>query len=280
MSKILTRQHFKLRADMWRRHETTVDLQRITAAVEAAVTHQLLISITGSRGSGKTYAVNQALANGPDVRLVAPLRLTREKMHLGDIEVALVRDLSHEAPRRSAEARSHQVRRILGAVSRETPVLLMIDDAHVLHHATLRGLKRLREFAWMGKSPLLGIVLIGQFDRTAAIPEVGLRSDQLALVGLSSQEIFNVLMDTLGPRMEMDSAHLIADLDAARNWLDLQYLVDLCLEAALATGAASITTEVVQAVLYPGRVEAPVSAPADDLVGAFLQAGGKQRKVA
>ena len=188
--RTLIRKRFGLPADPWAGfHLRTADAARTARMVEAAAEARLFISILGARGSGKTHAVRQALRGARDVHLVEPLRLSRERLHIGDIECALVRELgAHERPRRSGEARSHQVRRLLGQRARDRCTMLLIDDAHMLHHATLRSLKRLRELSWLGVSPLLGIVLVGQADRAGSVPEVGLRSDRLWLSGLMPEE--------------------------------------------------------------------------------------------
>ena len=246
--KIINRHYLKLAADPWREvNIQTADSMRVALMVTAAVNNSAMVSIIGRRGSGKTVAVRAAL--GDDVQLVEPLRLTRNKLHMGDIESALVRDLSDESPRRSGEARSHQVRRILGTAAQRGPVVLVIDDAHVLHHQTLRALKRLRELKWLGRSPLLGIVLIGQQDKTAAIPEVGLRSDQLWLAGLAVEEAATAIAEALGKRAEANAVKLMAKHPDARNWLDLIALVDDCIANTVAEGADTIKSGHVRDVM-------------------------------
>ncbi len=142
--KILTRKHFKSSTEPWAGLQLdTADTQRVAAMVEAAVRHQAMVSVLGARGVGKTCAIRYALQRSPDVRVVEPLRLTRDKLHMGDIEIALVRDLSNESPKRSAETRSQQVQRVLGHSSIKQRIVLMIDDAHMVHGNTLRALKRL-----------------------------------------------------------------------------------------------------------------------------------------
>ncbi len=79
---------------------------------------------------------------------------------------ALAMDLAErcgETPRRSAEARSRQVVRLLGqlTVQQKTRVTLIIEDAHRLDVVALDALKRLREKDFAGHSPLLSIVLVG-----------------------------------------------------------------------------------------------------------------------
>lgn len=289
--KALLHKRFGLPADPWvGLHLSTVDAARAAQAVEAAAEAQLLVSILGARGAGKTHAVRRALRRMRDVRSVEPLRLGRERLHIGDIELAIIRELApQERPRRSGEARSHQVRRVLGQSARRRPVVLLIDDAHVLHHATLRALKRLRELSWLGVSRLLGVVLVGQADRIAAIPEVGLRSDCLWLAGLLPDEAATALDRAFNRRAgrAVFSAEAIVALTGSKracNWLDLAALAHECLVEATACGKDRVTSEVTRTVLDPEqRAAPPIAEPpaGDDIAVADLLArldGGAGRR--
>ena len=264
--KILTRQHFKLPADPWAGWTcATADQTRVADLIKAAVAGDLFVSIIGPRGSGKTQAARAALADcGAGARVVEPLRLTRDKLHMGDIETALIVSLADESPRRSGEARSRQARRVLGAASRNKKIALFIDDAHVLHSQTLRALKRLRELSFAGRAPLLSIVLAAQRDKTASIPEVGLRSDALTLGGLAKVEVEEALRAAglLDSAMTADGARLLAAAPAAGNWLDLRQLVDDCLFQALAAGARQVDANHVRAALR--AAPAATAIPATD----------------
>ena len=278
MTSILTRKHFGLPSDPWSRlNLETTDAACATEMILAAVDEKLMISLLGPRGSGKTRALRTAL-QGLDVKEVEPLRLDRERLHLGDIETAIVQALSHESPKRSGEARSHQVRKVLGEASRRHPVLLVLDDSHLLHHNTLRGLKRLRELSWTNESPLLGIVLLGQSDRAKEVPEVGLRSDTLTFVGLTQEEASEALVQALNQQRLLAEPEVVEGLAAcsrARNWLDLQALADDCLAEAAARGEETITTAAVRVVLGGDRRPDPApQAPTgsgDAAVTSFLQ---------
>lgn len=262
--KIITRQCFGLDANPWCRTHLTTDSARAATLVAAAVQSQEFVSVLGARGSGKTRAVRMALESHT-VTVVEPLRLTRDKLHMGDIETALVRELSDESPRRSGEARSYQVKRILGEFSRTQPVVLVIDDAHVLHHQTLRALKRLREINWLNRSPLLGIVLIGQHDKTRGIDEVRLRSDHLWLEGLVAKEIAAAVRAATGQLFAAAAVQAIADSGQGANWLDLQAIVDACLAWAQARGLDRIDARAVQSVLKPAaKTDALPMPQADD----------------
>ena len=279
---ILTRTRFGLAPDPWAGLDlATGDAARVETLVGAAASTQAMAWITGARGVGKTRAVRRAL-EALDVPLIEPLRLDRENLHLGDIQAAIVRDLSDETLKRSGEARSGQVRRILGT-HRRAPVLF-IDESHALHHQTVRGLKRLRELSWLKRpAPLVGIVLAGQREPSARMAEVTLRSAQLAMAGLSVAEAESAIIKALATHTRhavigRSAARQLACDDRARNWLDLQQLVDAAIALAIARGLSTIDDDVAAAVVAPGaRTAAPQpqpapkpAAPSDEDVAAVL----------
>ena len=268
---ILLRQQFDLEPDPWRGDQRTADRAKAGYLVRAAAGSQLLVSIAGERGAGKTRAVRAAIHEA-SVRVVEPIRLDREKLHLGDIQDAIVSQLSDERPRRSGEARSGQVRRILGTADAKGSVLLWIDDAHLLHPSTLRGLKRLRELTWRGQSPLLGIVLTGQVDRTASIPEVGLRTDRMTMTGLTEAEANAAIVRGLGGLASRPEVDELAKSDRARNWLDLGALCDECLAEAAVRGEDRVTDDTVRTVLgtAQGSEQASQAAPEAGTVARHL----------
>ena len=275
---ILSRSRMGLPPDPWAGIELeTADAARVGVLVDAAATAGAMVWVLGPRGVGKTRAVRAARRRS-DPPLVEPLRLDRENLHLGDIQAAIVRDLSDEAPRRSGEARSGQVRRILGQ-QRRTPVLF-IDEAHALHHATVRGLKRLRELSWAGRSPLIGVVLAGQRDAAARVAEVSLRSDRTTMAGPTREEAARALLAALNGRRQVitpDAAERLVCDDRARTWLDLQDLADECMARAAARGTETVDESVAAAVLAPPSARAALraapengKAPSDEAVAARL----------
>ena len=208
-----------------------------------------------------------------DAHVVMPLRLAREQLHMGDIETALVHDLSDETPRRSGEARSRQVGRILGAASQQAPVVLVLDDAHCLHHRTLRALKRLRELTWFKRAPLLGIVLVGQRDTTAAMDEVRLRADHLWLEGLTPAEAQRALETVLGAVITPEAAAALSKSRYARYWLDVQAAADACLADARAHDARRVTVQTVRRVVGAADADDADAPPSEAAVSDFLNRG-------
>ena len=252
----------------------TQDMRRIRAAVNAAVTERGMLSISAPRGAGKTFGIWRAL-DGCGAAVVEPIRLDRERLTLADVLTAIVRDLSDERPRHSAEARAGQARRLLRAAL--CPVVLLIDDAHTLHHQTVRGLKRLRELGARGRQVgALAIVLTGQADATRNAAEVGLRTERLALAGLASTEIIEALRHALGG--DIETAALLAEDPRAANWLDLRALVRECRLAAEARGEDRITPAAVESVLRPAAPAAPSRPEADPATDAERIAAIRRRR--
>lgn len=252
---LMAREQFGLAPGAWRAYyQQTADGAGVAALLRAAVEARVIVAVTGERGTGKSVAVAHALGALDDVRVITPLRLARDRLHVGDIEDAVIRDLSDERPRRSGEARSQQTRRLLGHASGKRRIVLLIDDAHALHHATLRALKRLMELSWMTRAPLLTVVLICQHDVISAISELALRTDQRTMLGLSGTEVRGALRAVLGARIEASAIERIAELPGARAWLDLQRLVDELIVLALSAGARVISADLLDT--WAGRAPA------------------------
>ena len=263
---LLTRIGLGLPADPWTRIETA-DGVRVARLVHAAVQARGLVSIVGARGAGKTSALRVVLGS-LDALVVEPCRLDRERLHIGDVVTALVLGLSTERPRHGGEARSIQVRRLLGCAKQS--VVLVVDDAQALHAATLRALKRLREMTWKGRSPLLTIVLAGQVNRLAAVPEVDLRTSSMEMSGVAEAEAGTAVSQALGDVCPSGLAARIAASPRARNWLDLQRAVDEILAETAARGLRRIDAAAVDAVLGSMAKAARPAAPPAAAVDAML----------
>ncbi len=264
--------HFGLPADPWAGHRETADSRRIQTVVAGALAGGDMVSIVGERGSGKTHAIWRAI-HGVDCQVIEPMRLDRDKLHIGDIQTAIVTQLSDERPRHSAEARAGQTRRLLKAASK--PVLL-IDDAHLLHHQTLRAIKRLRELGARGRRrALLPVILIGQHDPTARVAEVGLRTDTLSLAGLTPDEVASAVGDVLAALISRTANQRIAAHPAARNWLDLQAIIHDCLAAAMTRGMTVVDETIVNDCLGVASGAVKPSATKQPRPGQVANALGK-----
>ena len=108
------------------------------------------MALIGSIGAGKTTIMREAielLNKSERIKAVDVISLDRERLKISGIMSAMILDLSEETPKRMQEFRERQLRRILGEVSREHKIALLIDEAHLLWPPTLLALKRLRELA-------------------------------------------------------------------------------------------------------------------------------------
>lgn len=229
----------------------TGDGLRVKRILTMAVESRAMVTICGERGIGKTEAIRTALDHVKDVRMVTVHRGQKEKISIGDIETALVMDLaSGESPKRSGEARSRQVRRIVGEASRKQKIVLVVEEAHRLHSNTLRSLKTLREIQWMGESELFTVVLVGQSDpmSRAGVSEVRLRTDLVRMQGLSAEEAAGYLRAVLGRHFDDEAARAASELAASRNYLELQALAVMLLNVALSEGRLEVKPEDVRTI--------------------------------
>ena len=180
------------------------DLENVQQEVAECLSGKLLTVIVGPPGAGKSTAVNEQLneakhTRGKPITAVLPgdYTINFERLRCGHFEEALLRKLI-EAGRISermvgrANARTHQLRRLLGQHAERHDVLLVIDDAHALAHTVLKELKRLRELKWAMKERLLSIILLAhpQFEMDLKdVKEVDDRARLFRMSGLSAEEV-------------------------------------------------------------------------------------------
>ncbi len=234
----------------------TVDAARVRRVIGMALESRAMVSLVAERGTGKTQALDMALRD-KDVTVVRVLSADKEWVGIGDIERALIFDLSQESARRTREIRARQLRRILGEASRKTSVVLVLEESHRLHGSTLRALKSLREMEWMGQSPLFTVVMIGQYDplQRAAVDEVRLRTDTVAMKGLTQQEIADYIEATVGKAFEPDAIQALSKCGQARNFLDLQEMAVQVMGRALEVGRKKVTPFEILAIYGGGLKE-------------------------
>lgn len=270
MLKAEAYRHFGLGSDPWPDYQQTGDARRIQIAVDSVLKTGGMVAVTGARGAGKTYALWRALSSQGDYTVIEPLRLDRENLHIGDIQRAIVAALSDETPRHSGEARAGQVRRLLRGAPK---AVLIIDEAHLLHHQTVRALKRLRELGARGKRrALLPVILVGQGNPAGRIAEVRLRTEHLPLTGLTPEESGMILRQTLGRIADPEAIDALVEAPAARNWLELQRLTDTCLARAAGEGQTRLSVREVRAVLTPmSQTPATSQAPAPGAIQSALR---------
>jgi len=134
-----------------------------------------MVALLGESGSGKTtirrYSMDRIQSEGQKIKIIAPRSIDKARLTTSAICDAIIQDCSAEKPRRTLEAKSRQVERILTNSSRAGyNHVLMIEEAHDLSIPTLKYLKRFWELE-DGFKKLLSIVLIGQTEMKAKLDE-------------------------------------------------------------------------------------------------------------
>lgn len=223
----------------------TADGSTLKRLFKMAIDAKAMISVIAPYGAGKTTAIESSLEG---VHCHALMLKLADKEHMGihDIERAMIRRLSSEPIARDRDTRALQVSRVVGEAARNgKPVVLIIEESHCMHYQTLRALKRIREYDYMGKRPLMSIILIGQYDklRTANLSEChrGIRSDTYKLQGLAPSEARYYITETVGEHFEAEAIKAIGELPEARNFLDLQEALITLMQAALSNGTKTVT---------------------------------------
>ena len=135
-------------------------LQNLRAAIHAG----RLIAFTGLVGSGKTLLLRQLqdiLVAEKRVTVSKSLAVDKERASLATLITALFYDLFPEKEPKIPAQSEYRERALRDLVRKsKKPVVLFVDEAHDLHHKTLRGLKRLCEVVADGGA-VLSIVLAG-----------------------------------------------------------------------------------------------------------------------
>jgi type II secretory pathway predicted ATPase ExeA len=135
-------------------------LQNLRGAIHAG----RLIAFTGLVGCGKTLLLRQlqdTLVAEKRVTVSKSLAVDKDRASLTTLITALFYDLSPEKEPKIPAQSEYRERALRDLVRKsKKPVVLFVDEAHDLHHKTLRGLKRLCEVVADGGA-VLSIVLAG-----------------------------------------------------------------------------------------------------------------------
>jgi type II secretory pathway predicted ATPase ExeA len=249
MNRILTRRAFGLPSDPWSRiHIDTADAGRVADMADAAIRDHALVQIVGDAGAGKSTALWRAIDAHPlldrEADLIHVQRLDRESRTIADVVSAIYRTLGEPRPTR-AEDRDAQLRQVLGRATRERAegrehrrLLLLLDDAHHLHWRTISALKGLRELSWLGRAPLIGVILLSQRDVLSRTAEIRERADTVHLSGPTAAEADTALHQAAGAILSDQARAILAG--SARTWNRLIWQLDAALAAAQADGSRTI----------------------------------------
>ena len=221
----------------------TGDSDILKRIFQMAVESSAMFSVIAPWGAGKTTAIEMATKD-IDAHMLRIISADKERIGIHDIERMIVKQLFPSEPiARSREVRAHQVRRIMGEAAKEKPLILILEESHCMHTNTLRALKRIREYEWMGKKPLLSVILIGQYDKlkNGNLEEVRLRTDTYRLKGLAPSEASRYINETVGDHFEEEAVKAISELPVAKNFLELQEALIALMDAALRNGSKKVS---------------------------------------
>lgn len=174
----------------------TENYRTIFQDVVSAIKEGHIIAMTGIVGSGKTVTarrIRKDLQKRNEVLVSNNLAVEKVCVNLGTLIFALFSDLITDKKDKIPTKLECRERELMELIKRrKKQVALFIDEAHDLHHNTLKGLKRLQEIGQEAES-LLAIVLIGHPKLSIdlnkpAMEEIGGRTTILHLEGIRGSE--------------------------------------------------------------------------------------------
>jgi type II secretory pathway predicted ATPase ExeA len=146
----------------------------IEAAMLDAAKHSGFLAIIAEVGSGKTVIrrkVMEQLKKDGDMIVIFPQIIDKTRINFSSICDAIIMDLSEESPKRTLEAKSRQVHKLLQERAKQGfRSVLIVEEAHDLTPSTLKYLKRFQEIE-DGYRKLLGIILLGQTELNNLLDE-------------------------------------------------------------------------------------------------------------
>ena len=157
-----------------------------------------ILAVIGEIGIGKTIAAINVLDKLEEYgdHVIWCRQPDKERLKISVIMNSMIRYFG-ESPRRDIDARTEQLRRLMGqAVSKGKKIILVIDEAHALYAHTLRALKRILELNFSRRMGLLSIILVAQpeiYEKLNRFQEVALRTDVLEMKPLTRPEAIEFL---------------------------------------------------------------------------------------
>ena len=223
--------------------------EQYAQTIQDAVAGRQLLAVIGPYGTGKSMLTRESLSDVEEVVYVN--NSDRRKMRVGHIMSAIVYEMGQESPKRGTLARQYQVERILGeaAVRRRREIVVVIENAHRVHHRTLMAIKDLMESAtYNGVAPLFSTILVGQEPLANALArhgEVKHRTRELWLTESEGwmtkdhriQYLKKVYGDTITPDMRRRLATLYTSM------LQLDHKIDQHLRRMRDAGIERMTWE-------------------------------------
>lgn len=188
--------HFGLTRPFHRVGNYETEHQRaLVREVCAVVQSGRLVVVAGLVGSGKTHLltrIEEELARSGKIAVAKSLAVDKRRTSLPSLIEAMFYDLTPgdrgqvKIPKQP-ERRERELRDLMR--KNRHPVVLIVDEAHELHHKTLTGFKRLMEMA-AGAGVILSVLLIGHPKlrndlRRPQMEEIGYRTTTFEFEGVS-----------------------------------------------------------------------------------------------
>ena len=234
--------------------------------VYAVVQTARLVVVAGLVGSGKTHRltrIEEELGRSNRIAVAKSLAVDKRRTSLPSLIGAMFYDLTPgdrskiKIPKQP-ERRERELRDLMR--KNKHPVVLIVDEAHELHHKTLTGFKRLMELA-AGAGVVLPVLLIGNPKlrndlRRPQMEEIGYRTTTFEFEGVSGhrREFIAWLLKACvedginsADIMDADAIDLLAE--RLRTALQIEMHLTLAFEHAFRLGEKRVSAEIVEQVL-------------------------------
>ena len=259
--------HFGLARPFYRVGNYETEHQRaLVREVCAVVQTGRLVVVAGLVGSGKTHLltrIEEELARSNRIAVTKSLAVDKRRTSLPSLIEAMFYDLtpgdrSKVKIPKQPERRERDLRDLMR--KHKHPVVLIVDEAHELHHKTLSGFKRLMELA-ASADVVLSVLLIGHPKlrndlRRPQMEEVGYRTTLFEFEGVSGhrREFIAWLLkacaeDGTKPADLMDDDAIELLSERLRTALQIEMHLALAFEQAFRLGERRVSVEVVEQVL-------------------------------
>ena len=224
-----------------------------------------LVGVSGLVGSGKTHLlarIEDELGRSNRIAVTKSLAVDKRRTSLPSLIEAMFYDLtlgdrSKVKIPKQPERRERDLRDLM---RKNKSIVLIVDEAHELHHKTLTGFKRLMELA-AGAGAVLSVLLIGHPKlrndlRRPQMEEIGYRTTTFEFEGVSGhrREFITWLLaacadDGVNPSdiIDADAVDLLAE--RLRTALQIEMHLTLAFEHAFRLGEKRVSAEVVEQVL-------------------------------
>lgn len=260
-------EHFGLKRPFHRagNFDTEHQTQLIREVVAVVQTGRMVV-VAGLVGSGKTHFLTQVedrLTQSNRVAVARSLAVDKRRASLPSMIEAMFYDLSPgdralvKIPK-APERRERELRDLMKRAKH--PVVLIVDEAHDLHHKTLTGFKRLMEIA-AGANVVLSVLLVGHPKlrndlRRPQMEEIGYRTTTFEFEGISGsrREFIDWLLkscadDSVNAADLMDAEAVDLLADRLRTALQIEMHLTFAFEHAFRIGEARVTADVIEQVL-------------------------------